>query len=67
MGRMKEIYIEIMNRHGEIPVDFDIVEYKRQKDLQNARWQEHEEKAERAKREENKKDDAGLDGSSDSN
>ena len=67
MGRMKEIYIELMDRYGEIPIDFDMIEYKRNKDIQNARWQEHEEKAKRAKREENNSNDERLDDTSSSN
>jgi hypothetical protein len=62
MGRMKELYIEIMERYGELPENFDYYDYKRKKDLENAQWKEQQEKNERVERKEKTKNDAGLDG-----
>ena len=62
MGRMKELYMEIMERYGKLPENFDYYEYKRKRDLENAQWKEQQEKNERVERKENTKNDAGLDG-----
>lgn len=64
MGRMKELYMEIMERYGELPENFDYYDYKRKRDLENAHWKEQEEKDKRAQREKNNSHDAGVDDTS---
>lgn len=64
MGRMKELYMEIMARYDEIPENFDYYEYKRKRDLENAQWKEQQEKDKRAERKENSRNDAGVDDTS---
>ena len=45
MGRMKEIYMEVMERHNyELPEDFRLSEYLIKKEMETAEWKEYEEK-----------------------
>lgn len=45
MGRMKEIYMEIMERYNnEVPEDFRLSEYLIKKEMETAEWKEYEEK-----------------------
>ena len=45
MGRMKEIYIEIMERNNyEMPENFKLSEYLIKKEMETAEWKEYEEK-----------------------
>ena len=52
MGRMKDIFIEVMELYGTIPDNFDIDEYKLKKEMSDAEWQEHERKIEEHKKRE---------------
>ncbi len=42
MGRMKEVYIQIMNENGGIPKDMTIGDIARMRDLEIYNWQEYE-------------------------
>ena len=44
MGRMKDIFIEVMQEYGTIPNDFNLTEYKLKKEIDNAEWQEQNER-----------------------
>jgi hypothetical protein len=44
MGRMKDIFIEVMQEYGTIPNDFNLTEYKLKKEIDNAEWQEQHER-----------------------
>lgn len=62
MGRMKDIFMEVMQMYGTIPDDFNLDEYKLKKEMSDAEWQEHERKAkEYKKREETQRADQGRD------
>jgi hypothetical protein len=43
MGRMKDIFMEVMETYGKIPDDFNLTEYKLKKELEDAEWEEYEE------------------------
>lgn len=49
MGRMKEIYIEVINRYGEIPDGFSLAEYNLKKKMEELEQQELEEKLKQEK------------------
>ena len=40
MGRMKEIYIDLMNKYGEIPENFSFEQWKQERDSNEAERQE---------------------------
>ena len=45
MGRMKELYMELMQKYGEkLPEDFSLVEYQLKKELKYEEIQEIEER-----------------------
>jgi len=52
MGRMKDIFIEVMETYGTIPDDFNLDEYRLKKEMSDAEWQEHERKVEERKKRE---------------
>lgn len=54
MGKMKELYIEIMEKNNyEMPDGFKLSEYLIKKEMETAEWKEYEEKF--RKRQEDKK------------
>lgn len=68
MGRMKEIFFEVMQTYGTIPDDFELDDYKLKKDMSDAEWQEHERKVEEyKKREETQRATQGRDSMQESN
>ena len=52
MGRMKDIFMEVMQTYGTIPDDFNLDEYRLKKEMSDAEWQEHERKVEEYKKRE---------------
>lgn len=52
MGRMKDIFMEVMQTYGTIPNDFNLDEYRLKKEMSDAEWQEHERKIEEYKKRE---------------
>ena len=42
MGRMKDIYMEVVQENGLLPENFSLTEYLRKKEIENAEWQEHQ-------------------------
>ena len=62
MGRMKDIFMEVMQTYGTIPDDFNLDEYRLKKEMSDAEWQEHERKVEEyKKRKETQRTDQGRD------
>ena len=62
MGRMKDIFMEVMQTYGTIPDDFNLDEYRLKKEMSDAEWQEHERKVEEYnKRKETQRTDQGRD------
>jgi hypothetical protein len=59
MGRMKEVYIQIMNENGGIPEDMTLADMLRMKELNIYHWQEYERAKERARLQSNKQTDLG--------
>jgi hypothetical protein len=59
MGRMKEIYIQIMNENGGIPEDMTLADMLKMKELNIYHWQEYERAQERARLQSNKQTDLG--------
>ena len=59
MGRMKEVYIQIMNENGGIPEDMTLADMLRMTDLNIYHWQEYERAQERARLQSNKQTDLG--------
>jgi hypothetical protein len=59
MGRMKEIYIQIMNENGSIPEDMTLADMLRMKELNIYHWQEYERAQEKARQQSNKQTDLG--------
>ena len=59
MGRMKEVYIQIMNENGGIPEDMTLEDMLRMKELNIYHWQEYERAQERARLQSNKQTDLG--------
>jgi len=57
MGRMKEVYIQIMNENGGIPEDMTLSDMLRMKELNIYHWQEYERAQERARLQSNKQTD----------
>ena len=52
MGRMKDIFMEVMQTYGTIPDGFNLDEYRLKKEMSDAEWQEHERKVEEYKKRE---------------
>jgi hypothetical protein len=48
MGRMKDIFIEVMQEYGTVPDDFNLTDYKLKKEIDNAEWQDQYEKLKRS-------------------
>lgn len=42
MGRMKDIYMEVVQENGLLPENFSLTEYLRKKEIENVEWQEHQ-------------------------
>lgn len=59
MGRMKEVYIQIMNENGGIPEDMTLADMLRMKELNIYHWQEYERAKERARLQSSKQTDLG--------
>jgi hypothetical protein len=59
MGRMKEVYIQIMNENGGIPEDMTLADMLRMRELNIYHWQEYERAQERARLQSNKQTDLG--------
>jgi len=57
MGRMKEVYIQIMNENGGIPEDMTLADMLKMKELNIYHWQEYERAQERARLQSNKQTD----------
>lgn len=38
MGRMKQVYMEVVQENGLLPENFDLAEYKYKKDLADEEW-----------------------------
>lgn len=59
MGRMKEIYIQIMNANDGIPEEMTIQDFLKMRDLNIYHWKEYERAQERARLQSNKQTDLG--------
>ena len=59
MGRMKEIYIQILNENGGIPEDMTIADVLKMRELNIYHWQEYERAQERARLQSNKQENLG--------
>jgi hypothetical protein len=59
MGRMKEIYIQIMNENNGIPEDMTLADMLKMRDLNIYHWQEYERAKERARLQSNKQENLG--------
>jgi hypothetical protein len=42
MGRMKDVYIDVMEQYGHIPKDFSLGDYLMKKKQEEYEWEEHE-------------------------
>ena len=42
MGRMKDVYIDVMEQYGHIPGDFNLGDYLKSKKQKEDEWEEHE-------------------------
>jgi hypothetical protein len=58
MGRMKEVYIQIMNENGGIPKDMTIGDIARMRDLEIYNWQEYEREQEKRRLQLNQQEDS---------
>ena len=58
MGRMKEVYIQIMNENGGIPKDMTIGDIVRMKDLEIYNWQEYEREQEKRRLQQHQQEDS---------
>ena len=59
MGRMKEIYMQIMHANDGIPEDMTVGDMLRMRDLNIYHWREYERAQERARLQSNKQTDLG--------
>lgn len=59
MGRMKEVYIQVLQANNGIPEDMTIGDFLRMTDLNIYHWQEYERAQERARLQSNKQTDLG--------
>lgn len=66
MGRMKDIYMEVVQEDGMLPEDFNLLEYLHKKRLENEEWQKATELAEIQGKESNRNDER-LDENSNNN
>lgn len=55
MGKMKEIYIDLVNKYGKVPDGFSLAEYQLQKEMEIAEQQEIEERLKKEKDDEESK------------
>jgi hypothetical protein len=60
MGRMKEIFMEVVQEEGTLPEDFNLGDYMYKKRLENEEWQQKTE-LEEIQRRKNNRNDEGLD------
>lgn len=58
MGRMKEVYIQIMNENGGIPKDMTIGDIVRMKELEIYNWQEYEREQEKRRLQQYQQEDS---------
>jgi hypothetical protein len=63
MGRMKDIYMEVVQEDGMLPANFSLAEYMYKKQLENEEWQKTAE-FEELQRRKNKDYDEKLDANS---
>lgn len=42
MGKMKQVYMEVVQENGLLPDNFTLEEYLHKKEIENAEWEEHE-------------------------
>lgn len=42
MGKMKQVYMEVVQEDGLLPEGFTLEEYSRKKEIENGEWEEHE-------------------------
>lgn len=62
MGRMKDVYMEVMEKYGSVlPEDFSLGEYMLKKQIEDAEQQEMFEKLEREKASEDSPEDVSGD------
>jgi len=59
MGRMKEVYMQIMQANDGIPEDMTVGDMLRMRDLNIYHWKEYERAQERARLQLNKQEDLG--------
>lgn len=59
MGRMKDIYMEVMHQYGEMPTDFSLTDYLLKKKRDENEWEETVKNAQERK---SSQDDEILDG-----
>jgi hypothetical protein len=59
MGRMKEVYIQVLQANNGIPEDMTVGDFLRMTDLNIYHWQEYERAQERARLQSNKQTDLG--------
>jgi hypothetical protein len=59
MGRMKEIYMQIMDANNGVPEDMTVGDMLRMRDLNIYHWREYERAQERARLQSNKQTDLG--------
>lgn len=59
MGRMKEVYIQIMNANNGIPEDMTIADVLKMRELNIYHWEEYERAQERARLQSNKQENLG--------
>lgn len=59
MGRMKEIYMQIMHANNGIPEEMTIEDFLKMRDLNIYHWQEYERAQERARLQSSKQENLG--------
>lgn len=42
MGKMKQVYMEVVQEDGQLPDGFSLAEYLHKKQIENAEWEENE-------------------------
>ena len=47
MGRMKEIYIELLNANGGIPPDMTVADIARMREMEDYNWEQYEREQEK--------------------
>ena len=58
MGRMKEIYMQIMHANNGIPEEMTIEDFLKMRDLNIYHWQEYERAKDRARLQSSKQEDS---------